>query len=400
MPAETPYILRLGEIRLERFKAAYTPKKPIELHNLNAIIGRNGAGKSTVVEALQWVDTALRLDILRASQRFNGIHNLINYGVGPRSKRFLIQMTWVCHDYPSLSVDYKLEIGQRYDNPYVYGEDLTARDGNNEYQLIKTIDKQLRLAAVGGQSEYTPFFYGEDLLLSTLMRRDNKSPQDLILRSLRDFWANTIFLRLSPNEMARSVPSVVGSRDSILNETGSSLPNLLKAFDSGQRLELMRIIKLMLPDFEEVEVSRPVAPQGSIFYSLVESLPSRGHKVKKKVSIPSWMLSEGTRRITALIAVLLNNPKPSLLCVEELENGLDPWSVVTVLNELKHWSGQGVQVVFTTHSPWLLDQVRYEDIIKVERQGGETVYNRFADLDSVKFYKDQVPPGAVYASGE
>ncbi len=400
MATESSYKLHLAEIRLGRFKAAFNMKKSIELHSMNAVIGRNGAGKSTLVDALQWVDAAIRLDVLKACDRFKGVQNIINFGSGTRSRRFEIHLVWKCQQNPLVSAQYSIVIGEKKDLPYVQEEDLIVCENNNSYHVIETVRKHLRLASMGGRSEFSPFFYDQDLLLSTLMRRDVTGPIGALLRSLSDFWNNAIFLRLSPNAMAEPVSSMVGARDPILNETGSSLPNLLKGFDAEQRRQLMHLIKQMLPDFYEVEVSRPSAPQNTIHYSLVENVHTHGKKVGKKVSIPAWMLSEGTRRITALIAVLLNTPSPSLLCVEELENGLDPWSVVTVLKELDHWSENGVQVLFTTHSPWLLDHVRYDDIIKVERSEGDTVYNRFSDLESVRFYRDQVPPGAVYASGE
>ena len=65
---------------------------------------------------------------------------------------------------------------------------------------------------------------------------------------------------------------------------------------------------------------------------------------------------------------------------------------------LKSAADRGVQVAFTTHSPWLLDHVQVDDIILVRRVEGETVYSRFADQDEVKIYRSTVPPGAIYAA--
>ena len=50
MPETPPIRLRLAEVRLERFKAAFKPEGPIIFRPFNAFIGRNGAGKSTVIE--------------------------------------------------------------------------------------------------------------------------------------------------------------------------------------------------------------------------------------------------------------------------------------------------------------------------------------------------------------
>jgi predicted ATPase len=77
---ETPMTrLRLVEVNLERFKAAFRPSQPIEFRPFNILIGRNGSGKSTVLEALQWIDTALRQDVRQACDPYNGVHDLVGH---------------------------------------------------------------------------------------------------------------------------------------------------------------------------------------------------------------------------------------------------------------------------------------------------------------------------------
>lgn len=51
--------LRITQVSLHRFKAAYALEN-VPLRPFNVIIGRNGTGKSTLLEALQWIDTAVR----------------------------------------------------------------------------------------------------------------------------------------------------------------------------------------------------------------------------------------------------------------------------------------------------------------------------------------------------
>lgn len=55
-----------------------------------------------------------------------------------------------------------------------------------------------------------------------------------------------------------------------------------------------------------------------------------------------------------------------------LENGLDPHTVRTILRHLRSAAVAGTQVIITTHSPWLLDDVPSESIIQVRRVGGDT----------------------------
>jgi predicted ATPase len=110
------------------------------------------------------------------------------------------------------------------------------------------------------------------------------------------------------------------------------------------------------------------------------------------------MLSEGTRRITAVFALLSHDPPPSLLCIEEVENGLDPWTVEKVLNALQSAVDAGTQVIVTTHSPWLLNMVPLASILHVRRHEGETVYERFATRQLANRFAASVPPGTRYVS--
>jgi predicted ATPase len=112
------------------------------------------------------------------------------------------------------------------------------------------------------------------------------------------------------------------------------------------------------------------------------------------------MLSEGTRRITAILALLVREPAPSLLCIEEVENGLDPWTILRVLQELQSASDHSVQVVLTSHSPWLLDHVPLQSVLLVSRVEGETIYEQFATSDRARKFVGSIPPGTRYVQGD
>ena len=400
MPETRPIRMRLSEVRLERFKAAFKPAGPIVFHPFNAIIGRNGAGKSTVLEALQLIDSALRTNIRAACGRYNGIHDLINLRSSTRPRSFKIGLFWDSIDDPRSSAEYWLKVGEMGDGriALILEETLILTINSDRYVLITTDKHGGRRLQFPPNEDLAPFAYRENLLLGTVLAREADDLLGKHLRALRDFWTWSVFLRLSPNELAKTAAPERASSEPLLNETGRSLPTLLRELKREQIDDLIYAIQQALPDFNDVEVSRPLIPQGEIYYSLTETMPSRGKTGRKSVEVPSWMLSEGTRRITAILAVIQHVPAPTFLCIEEIENGLDPWTVVEVIKQLKSAADRGIQVAFTTHSPWLLDHVEFDDIILVERKRGETVYSRFADKDEVKAYKGRVPPGAVYAT--
>ena len=196
------------------------------------------------------------------------------------------------------------------------------------------------------------------------------------MNALREFWFGAVFLRLSPNELAKASPATRASYAPLLDETGKNLPALLKHFHLERQIsQLISIIQLAMPDFSDIEVSRPMVPSGRhLFFPGGDDASQGGEPDAKGMPIPSWMLSEGTRRITAILSLLQSIPPPTFLCIEEIENGLDYATVLLVLAQLRSASDDGIQVLATTHSIWLLDEIAFEDIIYVERVEGITVY--------------------------
>ena len=83
--------------------------------------------------------------------------------------------------------------------------------------------------------------------------------------------------------------------------------------------------------------------------------------------------------------------------IEEIENGLDPWTLERVLDALRAASDE-IQILLTTHSPFLLDHVDPSEVIHVRRDKGDTTYERVSDLKEVARYDRVLAPGAMYLS--
>ncbi len=401
-----PVPLLLDRVELERFKAV-AKSGPIALRPFNVVIGRNGAGKSTLLEALQWIDRAMREDIRAACERYYGIHDLINVG-GPATRRsFALQLWWRQQDSRKpYQYRYALKVGERRDRtPEIVNEELDDFTGPRlQSPIFQTETDEGRLVSPSSRGPSVIFDDPERLALGFTPRLGR--PQKLIgassLSPLRDFWSRAVFLRLSPNSLAQSSPPRRKVSDALLDEEGHRLPALLNELTDPQRQQLVGWIQDVLQDITGVEVSTPQSARDEeVFYSLVEEMPaSRRRSTRTAFPIPAWMLSEGTRRITALFALLVHDPPPSLLCIEEIENGLDPWTLVTILRHLQSAADRGIQIIVTTHSPWLLDHVEFDAILHVQRTGGETRYQRFADRTSVQAFQGKAPPGAIYIHEE
>lgn len=387
--------LLLEAVSIERFKAAFKPG-PTHLGAFTVIIGRNGSGKSTLLEALQWLDTTMRHDARRASERYYGVGDLVNLRTKKAPGFFVLSLTWRGGGLPG-QVHYEVRV-EPFDRDQHTPRVASERLWGKEHRWIATDKSGARVLFPNDPRRRLPFHEPDRLALARGGSPEEQGGSEAPA-ILRDFWERAVFLRLSPNRLVAGSAPRRASYEPLLDEEGQNLPALLNELDRGERKQLVAKIRDVLADIVAVKVERPRAGRDvRINYMLSETMPYVGRAGLRTFDIPAWMLSEGTRRITAILALLMHSPPPSLLCVEEIENGLDPWTVRTILLELQAASDRGVQVVLTTHSPWLLDHVPLEDIIQVRREQGETRYDRFADREEIQRFADAVPPGTRYVT--
>ena len=85
-------------------------------------------------------------------------------------------------------------------------------------------------------------------------------------------------------------------------------------------------------------------------------------------AIPATRLSDGTLRFMALLAILCHPEPPPLVCIEEPELGLHP-DVIPLIAELLTSASQRTQIVVTTHSKALIDELSDdpESVVVCER---------------------------------
>ena len=113
----------------------------------------------------------------------------------------------------------------------------------------------------------------------------------------------------------------------------------------------------------------------------------------------SRVVSEGTLRVLALCAIVVNPKPPSLIALEEPENGVHPRRVELIAEMLTNLALQpGRQVIVTTHSPVFCNAVLREardresdeiGLIGVRRDGSRTEV-RPLDLNSALFNDPEV----------
>lgn len=182
-----------------------------------------------------------------------------------------------------------------------------------------------------------------------------------------------------------------------LNQDGSNIAEYLQSIrdqDIQAFNGIIDALKVVLPFAEDLQPAITSELDRKVYLMMSEE------NIADK--LPGWLLSTGTLRILALLAVM-RHPTPSpVIIIEEIENGLDPRTIHLLVDEIRYFveSGRG-QVVVTTHSPYLLDLLNLSQLVVVERNtSGSPVFTRPASQKSLEEWAQKFSPGKLYTMGK
>ncbi len=119
---------------------------------------------------------------------------------------------------------------------------------------------------------------------------------------------------------------------------------------------------------------------------------------REGVSLPSWLLSDGTLRLMALTILAYLPDGQFTYLIEEPENGLHPRAIEGVFQSLS--SVYEGQVLIATHSILLVGLAKPEDLLCFTRtEDGATRVVRGSKHPALRQWHGEVDLGSFYASG-
>jgi len=161
-----------------------------------------------------------------------------------------------------------------------------------------------------------------------------------------------------------------GNLAAVLAQLRADVPAVYEALAA----ELVRI----LPEFTAIELTE--RPGGLVSLAL---------RLSEDESVAAENLSQGALYLLAVLALAFDPSPPTVLCVEEIDRGLHPRMLREIrdaLYRLSHPASVGlkrvpVQVIATTHSPYLLDLFRDhpEEVVILQKEGNAARFERLAD---------------------
>jgi predicted ATPase len=398
----------LKSVRIRNFKAI-RDTGTLKLTPFTVLIGNNGSGKSSLVEALMTFQDIAMEDLDYAMQQWKGFENIWNKAVRhniaqfreprPRCENPMSFALAGKMNFPgpvqftaSMNINAESEKGDIYieqEKIGIRGYGKFERDARGRTEAVpgpKTDTGEIPL----GEKMAPVTGFSSPHHDSLIAHKTLPSDQSLIGNVIRPFVSSWQFVTLSPEEMGQPVPRRRTGGDVQLAMDGSNVAEFLSTirdkyldvFDG-----IIETLKYVLPYTVDVQPAMTSEIERSVYLKLKEG----------NFEVPGWLLSTGTLRIAALLALFRHPDPPPLIVIEEIENGLDPRTINLIVGEIQDLVESGrSQVIVTTHSPYFLDLVPLSSIVLVERIDGQPVFYRPSDDESLAKWAEEFSPGRLY----
>lgn len=170
-------------------------------------------------------------------------------------------------------------------------------------------------------------------------------------------------------------PSTIVAR-SELEEDGANLVNIIQQLlkNRSKKEKLNKIIKMVLPFIDDIKIENNV--NKSVFFKVKESY--------NKNEFPSYMLSDGTVNILAVIVALYFQEDNEVIVLEEPEKNVHPKLLSTIVSILEDVSLKK-QIFITTHNPYIIKEANLNDILLVSRnETGISTISKPANDEKIK----------------
>ena len=365
----------LSKFKVQRYKSLFDTE--IDLEPLTVFIGPNGSGKSNICEAIVvFSDFLKRIEFYYKNRnQYDEEESLLyffskSFNKVSENKHRLKSKFWhgECNYIQFKAITDSREFSEHQNSVDFHHLQISLYYSQRQIQLEKDpINKVI----------------AKDILPLKEFLIDNNYFNSSLFNSLKEV-ATYDFI---PTYLSNN--SNAGSKN--VSKTGKgiayALLNILlsnrKSFD-----ELEERFILLIPNIKRIVLllHNDDSPFPNDYFTLELIDKYSDHQ------IPSTEISDGTLRILGFLTALYQKETPSIICFEELENGVHPWLLHKMMELLKIISTEGingkpVQVLITTHSPLLLNYVEPYQVRAVELDGeGKTQVHKLP-IDSVRFQK-------------
>jgi len=430
----------LTRIEIDGFKTF--EKFSLDLQPFSAVVGPNASGKSNLFDALKFLSLLSLHDIRTAMQDLRGEpEELFRLTAsGPCSEmRFAVEVALdregrdafgTNYEVKSQRLRYELSLRMKMDGrgqprgTFVAYESCVALAKKDEEAAF------FRRAKLSYSDRRNPFIETEienDTAKAFVIRQDGPSEKGGTKRgtgrrlaateasrtalstittaefphvyALRDLFASTRFLEINP-QAARKPSDRFEER--VLRADASNLAAVLAHLRDETRTDLRSEgviadismdLATLIPSVRAVEIAdNPAAKEYSF-----------GIATSDHLSFSSRVISDGTLRLLALLAILDDPARRGILCFEEPENGIHEGRIPTLVDLLRHavptaetmGNDTLFQILVNTHSPAVMAALEENEIVAAD---SVSVIDPASKIRQVKTRMRRMPASTTQAT--
>jgi len=420
--------MALKNIKVQNFKSF--ENIDVNLEKLNVLIGANASGKSNFIQIFKFLRDINKCGLDDAIFMHGGLKYIANVEmkppdnlsieitiddkedyitpieIAPKNQRTLLQAS-------AFETTYKLtlEIGSGRSSYKIIEDKLTQRCtftreiytdedrleskknvGKGSLELLRD-GKNIILSFQGPSDIDIGDCYILDMVgkLAPSMKLSSKQliVENLITqfvgKSFRNWMQNIETYDFDPR-LCKKAQQVTGK--ATLEEDGSNLALILRDIlrDSKRRKRYNRLLRNILPFVDDIKHTKMA---DTVMLKLKE-------KYHKNEFFPSFLLSDGTINIAALIvALFFENAK--LLVVEEPERNVHPHLIAKIMDLMIDASGKR-QIILSTHNPEVIRSIDPSNVFLISRtKEGHSQITKPVDNEQIAmFLEDQLGLDELY----
>ena len=323
--------MKIKQLTIQNYKSI-KELKIVDPAPFSAFIGANGVGKSNIFEAVEFLAIAWNVRRDTAIELFGGWDTISNKKL---KRNYSIEIS--LDTYPAPSEDILTSVGVGYGMRFLKPGSNLLHESHSE--------------------------------TSNKVAEVNEDPTGYFSKTALGFDSSRIFV----GQIDKVKLNIDSSHQ--LKLDGSNLEKVLKRLLLIESIkdEMFEWLSLFIPEFEKLEVySDNISGRDTL------QLTMKGYKDP----FGRNLISDGTYNILCLLTAVYQSDKPQFLCIEEPENGLNPYVVRQLVQFFRsQCEEKGHYIWVNTHSQTLVSQLKASEVILVDKKDGFTEIKQLKDND-------------------
>ena len=365
----------LKKIRVRNFKAI--ADCTLDLSPLHLLIGPNDSGKTSFLEAIAAVSRSLDHDPASTFLgRWSG-QQLVHAGSSERKVAF--------------EAGVEGDVAGSYELTYEFpAADRTVSLLKSEWNNSSIIYAGSTLTGYRDKA--------------TASKNSSFKQAKAVCESIAPCW----YLRWSARNL--SLPATLSPQRHLrIAGNGFGLPTMLDDLLGSDRdsfTELEQKFCAQFPDVRRLKLNQEVAFDSPVDDPEQTLALKRGNGkqlyflLHNGAEIPAPQAAEGMLYTLAFMAISYLPEPPKILLVEEPENGIHPGRMQSIIRLLREMTEKtpAIQIVMTSHSPFLVDEMEPHEVTWCRKENGNIVTERLDKNDLVRQQKGLFDLGEIWSN--